>query len=354
MLIYLLALSLALLFSISSNALAQVRVSELSAAELVQRLAHHTTRDHWTTKEIHKRLGSEALPQQRSELIDALLSVAKNGTTTEHRRRAMGYLTRYVKGPVVIDAYMDIATNDSDMNMRDLAAKKLPYLSRNDPRILSFLIEYLESLDPRATRAKNKIIVAIGVCGEIATDSLFDLWNSVRYEHNMHAHRASFYSAFGCTAATSPRSLDFLISELKKTNLKTLEGYATSILSALSETAQVATGALNDFLDPPLPPNYTAASQIRSAVERGLRTENHPWVIKAAATAYLHATRDCDVPSAISRLRGFLPYLEPEDQENLEFLFHWKFQEVRNNQNPPLRVNPPLMDRTPVPPTGSQ
>lgn len=350
MLISPLTLALVLLFSIASNALARVKVSELSAAALVQRLAHHTTKDSCTRNEISKRLGSEALPRQRSELIDALLSVAKNATAHySHRISAMVYLTHDVKEPVVIDAYMEIAMNDSD-ELSCTAARKLPYLSRENPRILSFLIEYLESLDSRAAgaRAINSIIVAIGVCGEIATDTLFDLWNNKRY--NRDGHRVSLYSAFGCTAARSTRSLDFLISQLKEKDLKTFEGNTTSILYSLSSAARVATGSLNDFLDPPHPTDYAVASKIQSAVEPGLRAENHPDVIKAAATAYLHATRGHDLPATISRLQGFLPYLEPKDQEDLEFLFRWKWNEVNTSQNPPLWGDPPLMDRVPAPP----
>ena len=346
MLISPLTLALVLLFSIASNALARVKVSELSAAALVQRLAHYTTRDQSTRQEIRKRLGSEALPRQRSELIDALLSVAKNETAHySHRNSVMVYLTRYVKEPVVIDAYMEIAMNDSD-ELSCSAARKLPYLSRENPRILAFLIEYLESLGPRATRAKGQIITAIGVCGEIATDTLFDLWNNERY--NNSSHRVSLYSAFGCTAARSTRSLDFLISQLKEKDLKTFEGNTTSILYSLSSAARVATRSLNDSLDPPHPTDYAVASKIQSAVEPGLRAENHPDVIKAAATAYLHATRGHDLPATISRLRGFLPYLDPEDQEDLEFLFRWKWNEVNTSQNPPLW--PPLMDRVSAPP----
>ena len=348
MLISPLTLSLVLLFSIASNALARVKVSELSAAALVQRLAHHTTKDSCTRNEISKRLGSEALPRQRSELIDALLSVAKNTTAHySHRISAMVYLTHDVKEPVVIDAYMEIAMNDSD-ELSCTAARKLPYLSRENPRILAFLIEYLESLGPRATRAKGQIITAIGVCGEIATDTLFDLWNNERY--NNSSQRVSLYSAFGCTAAWSTRSLDFLISRLKEKDLKTFEGNTTSILYSLSDAAMVATGSLNDFLDPPHPTDYSRVSKIRSAVERGLRADNHPEVIKAAATAYLHATRGHDLPATISRLQGFLPYLEPKDQEDLEFLFRWKWNEVNTSQNPPLWGDPPLMDRVPASP----
>ena len=349
MLISPLTLSLVLLFSIASNALARVKVSELSAAELVQRLAHYTTRDQSTRQEIRKRLGSEALPRQRSELIDALLSVAKNETAHySHRNSVMGYLTRYVKEPVVIDAYMELAMNDSDVHMRIHAARKLPYLSRENPRILAFLLEYLESLDPVPSKSISGIIVAIGVCGKIATDTLFDLWNNERYNNSVH--RVSLYAAFGCTAARSTRSLDFLISQLKETDLKTSGGYITPILYVLSKTAMSATDALNDFLDPPFPPNYAVASKIQSAVEPGLRAENHPDVIKAAATAYLHATRGHDLPATISRLRGFLPYLAPEDQDDLEFLFRWKWNKVNTSQNPPLWGDPPLMDRVPAPP----
>lgn len=347
MLISPLTLSLVLLFSIASNALARVKVSELSAAALVQRLAHHTTKDSCTRNEISKRLGSEALPRQRSELIDALLSVAKNATAPySHRSSVMGILTHHVKEPVVIDAYMELAMNDSDVHMRIRAARKLPYLSRENPRILAFLIEYLESLGPRATRAKGQIITAIGVCGKIATDTLFDLWNNERYNNSVH--RVSLYSAFGCTAAWSTRSLDFLISQLKETDLKEPSSYTRCILHSLSSVAMVATGTLNDSLDPPHPTDYAAVSKIQSAVEPWLRAENHPDVIKAAATAYLHATRGHDLPATISRLRGFLPYLAPEDQEDLEFLFRWKWNEVNTSQNPPLW--PPLMDRVPAPP----
>ena len=347
MLISPLTLSLVLLFSIASNALAQVKVSELSAAELVQRLAHHTTDDSRTGSEIRKRLGSEALPRQRSELIDALLSVAKNATAHySHRSSAMVYLTHHGKEPVVIDAYMEIAMNDSD-ELSCRAARKLPYLSRENPRILAFLIEYLESLDRRATFVKRKVIVAIGVCGEIATDTLFDLWNNERY--NNSSYRTSLYSAFGCTAPWSTRSLDFLISQLKESDLKAFGGCAKYILYSLSDAAKVATGALNDFLDPPYPTNYSVVSKIRSAVERGLRADNHPEVIRVAATAYLHATRDHDLPATISRLRGFLPYLDAEDQEDLEFLFRLRLNKVKTSQNPPLGVDPPLMDRVPAP-----
>ena len=349
MLISPLTLSLVLFFSIASNALARVKVSELSAAALVQRLAHHTTKDSRTRWEIYNRLDSEAPPRQRSELIDALLSVVRNETAPySHRSSVMVILTHHVKEPVVIDAYMELAMNDSDAHMRIRAARKLPYLSRENPRILAFLIEYLESLGPRATRAKSQIITAIGVCGEIATDTLFDLWNNERY--NNSSHRVSLYSAFGCTAARSTRSLDFLISQLKEKDLKTFEGNTTSILYSLSSAARVATGSLNDFLDPPHPTDYAVASKIQSAVEPGLRTENHPDVIRAAATAYLHATRGHDLPATISRLRGFLPYLEPKDQEDLEFLFRWKWKEVNTSQNPPLWGDPPLMDRVPAPP----
>lgn len=349
MLISPLTLSLVLLFSIASNALARVKVSELSAAELVQRLAHHTTRDQSTRQEIRKRLGSEAPPRQRSELIDALLSVVRNETAPySHRSSVMVILTHHVKEPVVIDAYMELAMNDSDAHMRIRAARKLPYLSRENPRILAFLIEYLESLDPVPSKNISRIIVAIGVCGKIATDTLFDLWNNERY--NNSSHRVSLYAAFGCTAARSTRSLDFLISQLKETDLKTSGGYITPILYVLSKTAMSATDALNDFLDPPFPPNYAVASKIQSAVEPGLRAENHPDVIKAAATAYLHATRGHDLPATISRLRGFLPYLAPEDQDDLEFLFRWKWNKVNTSQNPSLWGDPPLMDRVPAPP----
>ena len=347
MLISPLTLSLVLLFAIASNALARVKVSELSAAALVQRLAHHTTNDSWTRDEISKRLGSEALPRQRSELIDALLSVARNATAHySHRNSAMVYLTHHVKEPVVIDAYMEIAMNDSD-ELSCHAARKLPYLSRENPRILAFLIEYLESLDRRATFVKRKVIIAIGVCGEIATDTLFDLWNNERYRST---YRTSLYGAFGCTAAWSTRSLDFLISQLEEMDVKTSWGKALPLLSSLSDTAMVLTGRLNDFLDPPHPTNYSAASKIRSAVERELRADNHPLVIKAAARAYLYATHDRDLPATVSRLRGFLPYLDAEDQDDLEFLFRLELNRVKTSQNPPLGVDPPLMDRVPAPP----
>lgn len=349
MLISPLTLALVLLFSIASNALARVKVSELSAAELVQRLAHHTTNDSRTRHEIFDRLDSEAPPRQRSELIDALLSVVRNETAPySHRSSVMGFLTHHVKEPVVIDAYMELAMNDSDAHMRIHAARGLPYLSRENPRILAFLIEYLESLDPVPSKDINWIIGAIGVCGEIATDTLFDLWNNERYNNSVH--RVSLYAAFGCTAAWSTRSLDFLISQLKEKDLKTFEGNTTSILYTLSDAARVATGSLNDFLHPPHPTDYAAVSKIQSAVEPGLRAENHPDVIKAAATAYLHATRGHDLPATISRLQGFLPYLDPEDQEDLEFLFGWKWNEVNTSQNPPLWGDPPWMDRVPAPP----
>ena len=342
MLISPLTLSLVLLFAMASNALARVKVSELSAAALVQRLAHHTTNDSWTRDEISKRLGSEALPQQRSELIDALLSVARNATAHFcHRNPVMTYLTRYcVNEPVVIDAYMEIAMNDSD-ELSWMAARNLPYLSRENPRILAFLIEYLESLDRRATFVKRKVIVAIGVCGEIATDTLFDLWNNERYRS---AYRTSLYGAFGCTAAWSTRSLDFLISQLEEMDVKTSRGKALPLLSSLSDTAMILTGRLNDFLDPPHPTNYSAASKIRSAVERELRADNHPLVIIVAARAYLYATHDRDLPATVSRLRGFLPYLDAEDQDDLEFLFRLELNRVKTSQNPPL------MDRVPAPP----
>ena len=97
----------------------------------------------------------------------------------------MVYLTHHGKEPVVIDAYMEIAMNDSD-ELSCRAARKLPYLSRENPRILAFLIEYLESLDRRPTFDINQgLIVAIGVCGEIATDTLFDLWNNERYNNSV-------------------------------------------------------------------------------------------------------------------------------------------------------------------------
>ena len=345
MLISPLTLSLVLLFAMASNALARGKVSELSAAALVQRLAHHTTDDSWTRDEISKRLGWEALPRQRSELIDALLSVAKNtAADPSHRISVIGWLTRHVKGSVVIDAFMEIAMNHSD-RLSWLAARKLPNLSRENPRILAFLIEYLESIDPRNFFVERKIIVAIGLCGEIATDTLFDLWNNERYRFGF---RTSLYTAFGCTAASSPRTLDFLISQLEEIDVNTMRAYVLPLLSSLSFTASHLTGRRYHSFGPPPPPNYSAASKIRSAVERELRADNHPLTIRAAATAYLYATHDRDLPATVSRLRGFLPYLEADGQEDLESKFRRLSERAKTIQDlsmdcvpaPPLRIFP--------------
>ena len=72
--------------------------------------------------------------EDRLELIAALLLTAKNASDLDHRITAMVYL-RDVKEPVVVNEFIDIATNDRDLNIRHCTMSLLPYLSTYTPQL---------------------------------------------------------------------------------------------------------------------------------------------------------------------------------------------------------------------------
>lgn len=136
------------MISTQNNTLHPSPLAELPAIELVQRLVNDIGGSE-TVSEIDRRLhgqkwfghfADDVSDEGRLELIAALLLTAKNASDLDHRITAMVYL-REVKEPVVVNEFIDIATNDSDLNIRHCALSLLPYLSRSDLRTLIILLQ---------------------------------------------------------------------------------------------------------------------------------------------------------------------------------------------------------------------
>ena len=362
-----LTLYLSLVFSISTKSQSIEKIparintsplAELPATELVQRLVNDIGGSE-TMSEVNRRLhrqkwfghfADDVSDEDRLELIAALLLTAQNAPRIDYRTTAMAYLST-ANAPRVLEPFIAITTSDRDIRARHAAVRLLPDVAKNQ-RVLSVLVQILESLESKNstviqnTRFVGGVIESIGTCGEIAVDALFDIWDDEYYRELYNGH---LYSAFA--SAWGPRdgrSLDFLLSLLREIDLKT-EVKGGAVLHAIGVIGQYAQGS---DTEPRRVPNRVAVSRVQSALETGLRTDNHPSVIATAATSLAYMTERGDF-AILSRLRNVLPLLDPLDQEYLEDLIEVR-ERLETVVDPPLRVNPPLMDRVPLPPTGSQ
>ena len=337
------------------------RLGELTANELVQQ--HLQKGDNNISSEVYRRM-HHAPDDVRAELFAVFLSVVSDRSRSYyHRGDAMIRLRSAFKpdrDEVFIDALISIITDDAEeFLVRDAALRYMPWIVGNQ-RALSALLQfvtrpivapsYLIKVDAAPYRLRAGAIFSIGRCGGIATDPLIELWNDEKF-----GYHTNIISALGLAAIDDERALDFLLSLLRDADLSSPESahtsYAQTILRSLGTVGQ-STLEIDIPPDsaPSFSPNPSVRPRVRLALERGMRTENRPNIVEAAARSLARMSRKGD-SAAISRLQSVLPYLSPAGQKTIESYIK-RLEASEPIITPPVDI--PLMDRVPAPPTGSQ
>ena len=322
--------------------------AKLTASELVNRLVMDSPfHDRRVYHEMVRR-AKYASPSDRSQIISAYLSIVNDTSQpSEHRWNAISDLTIVVgaKQPIVADSLIAIAMNNNEeLTLRKSAIRALPQVARNQ-KVLSALIKILNTTKTRGgfdcdiMRFKGRTFVAIGMCGKIGTDILLESFDGLGSTYGFNV-----IEALGHTGDT--RALDFLISLLNEVDMK--ERYCGAILNALKLLGQHFQG--DYFLEPHGQPDPISLSKVRFALESALNIDHRPDVIKFAGICLTHITPKGDLVT-ISRLRSFLPYLNPSQHNELEAYIK-RLEPSETIVTPPIDV--PLMDRVPTPPTRSR
>ena len=294
----------------------------------------------------------------QTALIAALLTIINDRTQLIlHRNLSMLYLTHCHNPPTVaIDTLIGIITNKKEaLLIKESAVRTLAGFAavhQNNytliQKVHSTLVQILA--DPayeelyRTYPFLTKATSSIGLCGPIATETLLELWN------NKSDTLFDIAIIHGLGNTGDVRALDFLLDLVAKADLKSpmFDNHGRIAIIALGSMGRYFLGTRPKKA--PRLPDTISLARVRSALEKAMQPDNHPFVLGAAALSFAKTSKRGD-QLAISRLESILPYLEPPNQKLIES-FIKKLEPRELFVTPPVDV--PLMDRVPSPPAGSQ